>query len=147
MILFRLACDADHAFESWFPSDSAFGEQAAAGLVTCPVCASASVRKAVMAPAILGKRSDHSDSSRKTEAPLVDPRHREIRNLIRGFRDKVLQDAQDVGTRFPEEARRMHEGEIPTRHIHGQASLQEARGLLEDGIMVMPIPALPDDLN
>ena len=81
------------------------------------------------------------------DVSLLDDRRQELRGLVKAFRDKVLAETQDVGARFPQEARQMHDGDIPHREIRGQATLDEARALLEDGIMILPLPAAPDDFN
>lgn len=81
------------------------------------------------------------------ELALLDGRQREMRALARAFRDKVLAESRDVGTNFSAQARRMHDGEIPEQQIRGKATLGEARDLLEDGILVLPLPSVPDDMN
>ena len=81
------------------------------------------------------------------EVTLLDERRTELRRLARALRDKIMAETQDVGLRFPDEARRMHEGEIPHREIRGQATIDEARSLLEDGVMILPLPGAPDELN
>jgi hypothetical protein len=165
MILYRLACEAGHQFESWFRDSSAFDDQLAGGLVVCATCQSTNVAKTIMAPAVIGprtsgpKESRHLESGPSESAPreaepkaamdlaLVDDRSREMRAMLRSVRDKVLTEGQDVGTSFALEARRMHEGAAPVRQIYGQASLAEARDLIEDGIPVLPLPIVPDELN
>ena len=155
MIRYALACDAGHRFESWFGSSAAFDSLLATGVLVCPSCGSHHVAKTIMAPAIVAKRGPAAKRAEDTPASgaapvdvaLLDDKRQELRNAIRAFRDKVLADTQDVGTRFPEEARRMHDGEIAHREIRGQATIDEARALLDDGIMVLPLPTLPDDLN
>jgi hypothetical protein len=151
MILFALACDAGHRFDSWFRGNDAFDEQAAQGLVECPVCGSKRVAKAIMAPAVLGARAvadvPPPPRSGTTEVALLDERGIEARAFLKGLRDAILAKGQDVGDRFPEEARRIHDGASPVRQIHGRATPKEARGLIEDGIMILPIPTLPEELN
>ena len=157
MILYQLACDAAHRFESWFRDSAAYDDQVDLGLLACPVCGSAKVAKSIMAPAVVGQTSRRPpvdvEAAAHVAAPssgppvLLDPRHRALRVAMRAVRDKILAEGQDVGTRFPAEARSMHEGEIPVRPIHGHATLDEARSLIEDGIMILPLPVLPEELN
>lgn len=161
MIRYALACDAGHRFESWFASSGAFDDLAADNLVGCPICGSTDVAKAIMTPAVVAKRPAvrpaTPDAARGTIAQSPEPaavelsslsqERREVRALVAAFREKVFAATQDVGRQFPDQARRMHEGEIPHREIRGQATVEEARSLLEDGVLVVPIPGLPDDWN
>ncbi len=148
MILYALACDAGHRFESWFRDSGAFDDQVARRMVTCPVCQSSMIAKSIMAPAVVGSRLDQTEGpSPPVQGILNDEPAQALRAEARAWRDKALAGARDVGTRFSTEARRMHDGEIPHQPIHGKASLMEARNLIEDGIMVLPIPALPDEWN
>ena len=145
MILYTLACDRAHRFDSWFRDSAAFDDQAARHLVACPTCGSTTVAKTIMAPAVVGGQPE-------TVAPparvaLLDEPHQALRAAVRAFRDQLLAKGEDVGRRFPDQARRMHDGDIPYQPIHGQASPEEARGLIEDGVMIMPLPGLPDEMN
>jgi hypothetical protein len=145
MIKYALACEQAHEFESWFPSSDAFETQRQRGFVTCPYCNSSKVEKQIMAPRIV--RTD------KTPAPTPQPvaafsdKEREIRAMIRAVREHVLQNAENVGRGFAEEARKMHYGEAEERSIYGEADQTEVRSLLEEGIGVLPLPVLPDDRN
>lgn len=158
MILYALACDKGHSFESWFRDSQAFEEQVAIGRVACPICRSAQVAKAIMSPAVVGARglaaasADAPDgAARPSEmtgnVALLDTRSLELRALIRKTRDRLMAEGHDVGRQFATEARRIHEGTTPARQIYGQASVAEARDLLEDGIMVLPLPIVPEELN
>jgi hypothetical protein len=154
MIRYSLACETDHRFESWFRDSDAFDDQARRGLVECPICHSTEVVKAIMAPAVVGGRTDRRGATpndadvARTETPASgDESGRGMRAMVRAFRAKVLSEGTDVGARFPDEARRIHDGEAPARTIYGQASPDETRGLLDDGIVVFPLPPLPDGLN
>src|SRR5579885_2529095 len=131
MIKFALACAGGHEFESWFQSSEAYDAQAKAGLLVCPLCRSAKVAKAVMAPSVA----------------LLDRRDEETRALLKAFRKRVFETAEDVGPRFAEEARKIHRELAPERPIRGQASLEEAQALIEEGIGVLPVPPLPDEWN
>ncbi|MEW6437187.1 MAG: DUF1178 family protein [Pseudomonadota bacterium] len=142
MIKYALKCVHDHEFDSWFASAASFDEQAARGQVSCPVCASAEVAKAIMAPALA-----HGE---KIEAPSVRESAEESarkRAELSAFRHYVMGVTEDVGTRFSEEARKIAEGTSEERPIRGQATREEAKALLDEGIAILPLPLAPDDLN
>jgi hypothetical protein len=150
MIRYALACDRDHAFESWFPSAAAYDEQAARGLVSCPSCGSPRVEKRVMAPAIA--RSDKASSPPPAAEPpeaqvLLSERDRHLRAFLVALREHVTRNAEHVGERFAEEARKIHHGEEGERPIYGEASAEEVRALLEEGIEIAPLPPAPGDRN
>ena len=155
MIRYSLACDAGHRFDSWFGNSAAFDSLLSQGVLTCPECGSGQVAKTIMAPAIVARQSPGAQLAENAptggpaavDLALMDDKRRELRSMVRAFREQVLAGTQDVGARFPEEARRMHEGEIAHREIRGQATIDEARALLDEGIMILPLPVLPDDLN
>ncbi len=144
MIKYALKCEADHAFEGWFSSGSDFDGQQARGLVTCPVCGSASVGKALMAPAVA---TAHAGDA---QVPMPMAGGGVPAEMIAKLREVVTQiraSSEDVGTRFPEEARKIHYGEAPARGIIGQAKQEEIGALLEEGIEIAPLPVLPEDAN
>ena len=156
MIRYSLVCEAGHGFDSWFPSSDSFDDQAARGLVTCPVCDSTHVTKGLMAPSLA--RTDRTRAAADGEAAPVVPApppampttgepERRIRAMLRTLREQVVASAEHVGTRFPEEARKIHYGETEERPIYGQASPDEARALIDEGIDVAPLPPMPDDRN
>jgi hypothetical protein len=159
VIKYALVCDAEHEFESWFPGSDAFDKLARRGLVSCPICQSTKVDKAIMAPrlartdrerrnppGIEGEISQQQgDQSQKQPVALLDEKAIALREAIRELRTQMLENSVDVGERFTTEARRMHDGEIPSRSIRGQATIAEARELIEEGIPLLPIPDLPDD--
>ncbi|CAO4163719.1 DUF1178 family protein [Methylorubrum populi] len=159
MIRFTLACASGHTFESWFPSGSAYDEQAARGLVTCPICNSPEVAKAPMAPAVARTDRGKQDRLPAPQAPaetagpaqaalpltMIAEPERQLRALLRAVREHVVATAEHVGDRFADEARAIHYGEAEGRPIYGEASPQEARDLVEEGIEVMPLPPAPDD--
>lgn len=143
MILYRLVCAEGHEFESWFKDSASYDKQAAQGVVTCPFCHSTKVSKAVMAPHVV--RSEHRPSGlRANEVALLDEQHAALRAMIRELREKVVASTEDVGDQFPDEARRIQDGEADARAIRGRASFDEAKALLEEGIEILPIPGLPD---
>lgn len=160
MILYTLGCDNGHRFDSWFSDSAAFDEQSAGGLVACPICGSSCVEKAIMAPSLVSSRPSRPEpgqqvaiaGSMEVTPPgprdaLLGPREAMRRSFMRAVREKILTEGHDVGTAFPKEARRMHDGEVQARPIHGKASPREARDLIEDGIMILPVPQLPEELN
>jgi hypothetical protein len=162
MIRYALICQQGHQFESWFQNSAAYDKQSKRGLVSCPHCGSAKVEKAIMAPrlsATAKKRSEVIDASEKapeaapaaSAAPapvaMISPQEQEIRNKLRELRDHLVKNADNVGAKFPEEARKMHYGEIEHRSIYGVASPEEAKELSEEGIEFHPLPSLPDERN
>ncbi len=152
MIKFALACAGGHEFESWFQSSEAYDAQAKAGLLVCPLCRSAKVAKAVMAPSVAHSRGTKRPGGTEEHQPpasvaLLDRRDEETRALLKAFRKRVFETAEDVGPRFAEEARKIHRELAPERPIRGQASLEEAQALIEEGIGVLPVPPLPDEWN
>lgn len=151
MIRYSLVCEAGHGFESWFPSSDSYDAQVARGLVTCPVCDSAKVGKALMVPNVARTDRDRSSAAVPTQPDtpvtmFAEP-ERQARALLRALREHVVAHSEHVGARFPEEARKIHYGEAEGRSIYGEASPAEARALIEEGIEVAAIPVLPDDRN
>lgn len=154
MIKYDLRCEQGHAFESWFQSSSAYDSQRKRKLIACPSCGSMKIEKAIMAPRLAGtkKRSRVEAPSETTsvEAPtpsLVMTQELELRAKLKELRDHVVKNADNVGERFPNEARKMHYGDIEHRPIYGEASADEAKSLIDEGIEVMPLPVLPEDRN
>ncbi|HEV3500596.1 MAG TPA: DUF1178 family protein [Bradyrhizobium sp.] len=160
MIRYTLRCDRGHAFESWFQSSSAYESQEKRKLVNCPVCGSAKVERAIMAPQIVSKKgrdiaapepasapAPAPDVTAPASTPLMMAQERELRAKLRELRDHIVKNADNVGERFPNEARKMHYGDIEHRPIYGEASPDEARSLIEEGVEVSPLPVLPDDRN
>jgi hypothetical protein len=150
MIRYNLRCDNGHAFESWFQSSSAYDSQVKRKLVTCAICGSAKVEKAIMAPQLAGtkKKAENTPSPADTSSTsLMMAPERELRAKLKELRDHIVKNADNVGERFPEEARKMHYGDIEHRAIYGEASAEEAKSLIEEGVEVAPLPVLPDDRN
>jgi hypothetical protein len=175
MIRYALQCEHGHAFESWFQNSAAYDKQAKRALVNCPVCGSAKVEKAIMAPR-LAAGSAGSDAAAEprpvppipaTPPPLqpapmppipatppgkpslavMSPPERELRQKLKELRDHITKNSNYVGQRFSEEARKIHYGEAERRSIYGEASPDEAKELHEEGIEFHPLPILPDDQN
>ena len=150
MIRYALCCEAGHTFESWFSNSTAFDRQAARGLVHCPLCGSAKVEKTIMAPALAGGGEapvTPAAEPEKTPVAIVSKEQVELRKKLKELRDHVVKSADYVGEKFPEEARRMHYGEIEHRSIYGEASPDAAKSLAEEGIEFHPLPRLPDERN
>jgi hypothetical protein len=156
MIRYTLRCESGHAFESWFQSSSAYEAQEKRKLVNCPSCGSAKVQRAIMAPQIVSKRGRNdaqpapvatTDVTAPVSTPLMMAQERELRAKIKELRDHIVKNADNVGERFPNEARKMHYGDIEHRPIYGEATPDEARSLIEEGVEVSPLPVLPDDRN
>ncbi|MBV8791026.1 MAG: DUF1178 family protein [Pseudolabrys sp.] len=150
MIKYTLACDNGHQFESWFADSATYDKQAKRKLVACAVCGSTTVSKAIMAPKLAGTK--HS-RKQKVEAPapdkvaVISPQERELRTKLKELKEHLIKNADNVGTKFPEEARKMHYGETEHRSIYGEATPQDAKSLIEEGIEVHPLPTLPDEQN
>jgi hypothetical protein len=140
MIRYALICHQGHDFDAWFGSGAAYDEQALRREVICPCCGSTAVQKAPMAPAI-GKARDDRTPPRKSEE------RKRTYAFLKDLRAHLEANAENVGGAFPEEARKMHYGESEARSIYGEASLEEAEALREEGIPAVPLPPLPKDRN
>ena len=171
MIRYALACERGHEFESWFPSSAAYDEQVERALVSCPICGSTRIAKQLMRPSIarrdMGREGMIAQSAGDTPsegAPaklpkvveptqpatavaLLSERERQLRAMLREIREHVTKNAENVGDRFVDEARRMHYGETEQRSIYGEATIEEARTLIEEGVEVQPLPVIADDRN
>ncbi len=141
MIRFSLACDKDHEFEAWFRSNDDFDTQMKRGFVECPACGSKKVGKALMAPSVSTGRKKEQIALAMGEA------QKQALAQMKAMAEKVRENADYVGDKFAEEARKIHFGETEARGIYGEATLDEARSLAEDGVEFMPIPVFPDDQN
>jgi hypothetical protein len=169
MIRYALVCAKGHSFESWFQNSAAYDKQAKRGLVECPVCGNTKVEKALMAPKLSGTRKrsapalpapeampipdaptpDATPAPAELAAPvaMMSPQEREFRAKLKELREHVIKNADNVGRKFPEEARKMHYGEAEHRSIYGEASPEEAKELYEEGVEFHPLPVLPDERN
>ncbi|MEN3931666.1 DUF1178 family protein [Microvirga sp. W0021] len=148
MIRYALACHQGHEFESWFPSSASYEEQRSKKLVSCPLCNSLKIEKQIMAPQVARTDKDKTtQASPKQSIGLLSEKEQQIRETLRALRRHVVENAEDVGERFPEEARRIHEGNVEKRSIYGRATLKETKELLDEGIDIMPLPDIPDDKN
>ena len=166
MIRYALVCAANHTFESWFANSAAYDKQLKRGLIACPVCGATEVDKAIMAPALgrtikaAAPAPEPVAASEPAAAPpqpegvpdkapvaMLSQHERELRSKLKELRDHLVKNADYVGPKFPEEARRMHYGEIEHRSIYGEASPDDAKALHEEGIEFQPLPRLPDERN
>jgi hypothetical protein len=158
MIRYNLRCAKGHTFESWFQSSAAYESQEKRKLVSCPACGSVKVERAIMAPRIVSKKGREvaapvpagapaETTAAPESTPLLMAQERELRTKLKELRDHIVKNADNVGERFPNEARKMHYGDIEHRPIYGEASPDEARALIDEGVEVSPLPVLPDDRN
>ena len=158
MIRYNLICDKRHEFESWFPSSAAYERQEKRKLIECPACGSTKVERAIMAPSIARKDKGapieapvEAPTPTPAEAPtpvaMISPQEREFRKKLKELRDHLTSNADNVGKKFPEVARKMHYGESEHRSIYGEASPRDAKELHEEGIEFHPLPVLPDERN
>ena len=141
MIRFSLICDRDHEFEAWFRSNDDFDRQKKRGFVDCPACGSNRVGKALMAPAVSTGRK------REKIALAMNEAQKNAMAEMKALSEKMRENADYVGDKFAEEARKIHFGETEARGIYGEATLDEAKSLAEDGVGFMPIPVFPEDRN
>jgi hypothetical protein len=137
MIRYALVCEHGHEFEGWFGSSGDFDDQAAKGLLDCPLCASKRVRKQIMAPAVVGAKKTVQDEGAAKAQMMMQAMGRLRRHVEENF--------DDVGDAFAKEARAIHEGRAEDRGIYGQATPKEVRELLEDGVPVAPLPPKPPE--
>jgi hypothetical protein len=141
MISFRLSCDGEHVFDAWFRNSDDFDSQVKRDLVECPHCGSHKITKALMAPAV-------SIPSEKKDVSLVQgAEQKRLMAQMTELARKVRENAEDVGSGFAEEARKIHYGEADARGIYGKATFDEAKGLAEEGVDFFPLPQLPEDQN
>ncbi len=159
MIRYALVCDKSHEFESWFADSAAYDKQAKRKLVTCPLCGSDQVDKAIMAPRLASSQNDQPSTeappANETSSPaapaqpapvaMISPQEREVRAKLRELREHLIKNADNVGAKFAEQARKMHYGEIEHRSIYGLATPDEAKALAEEEIEFPPLPMLPDE--
>ena len=138
MIAYTLRCHRGHEFEGWFRDSGAFDSQSSSGHLSCPSCKSVRIEKGIMAPAVSGTKK--TAVRKASEA-------RQMRQFATGLRKYVQENADYVGPNFAEEARKIHYGESDPRAIYGEASTDEVKSLLEEGVPVAPLPPDPDAAN
>lgn len=149
MIRYDLICKDGHRFDGWFRDSAAYDAQAAAGLVTCAVCGSDKVEKQLMTPGLPAKsnRKVQVPATETMIAPGSDPRAKAVMDMMREVRRTVEANAEYVGPRFADEARKIHYKEAEARGIYGEATREDAESLIDEGIEVHPLPRLPEDGN
>ena len=134
MIRYTLKCDKDHSFESWFQSSDAFETLNASGNVACPQCGSATIEKSLMTPRVPAKLRTSPEDAPAKDTPEA---------ALAKMRKDVEDNSDYVGMQFAAEARKIHDGDAPERNIYGEAKIDEAKALIEDGIPVAPLPFIP----
>ncbi|QDX24582.1 DUF1178 family protein [Sphingomonas suaedae] len=141
MIVFDLKCGADHVFEAWFGSSADYEDQRTRNLLACPICGDAEIGKAVMAPNVAAK------GNRAAASTKAEPDPKAVMAALAAAQAKMLEGSQWVGMTFAEKARAMHLGEAAHAPIHGQASIAEAKALIDEGVPVapLPLPVVPPD--
>lgn len=165
MIKYQLICDKSHEFEGWFGDSAAFESQQESGFLTCPVCGSADVRRALMAPNLASPKTRKTDLAEQQPSAQPQPqpqpqapqqasaalppaaarKKHELMSEMRTLQTKIRQECRDVGNDFAEEARKIHYGEVEPEGIYGQATAEEREALDEEGIEIMDMPWLPKD--
>ena len=163
MIKYQLICDKSHEFEGWFGNSATFESQQESGLLTCPVCGSADVRRALMAPNLASPKTRKTDLAEQQPSAQPEPqpqapqqasaalppaaarKMQELMSEMRALQTKIRQKCRDVGNDFAEEARKIHYGEVEPEGIYGQATAEEREALDEEGIEIMDMPWLPKD--
>ena len=165
MIKYQLICDKSHEFEGWFGNSANFESQQESGLLTCPVCGSADVRRALMAPNLASPKTRKTDLAEQQPSAQPEPqpqpqapqqasaalppaaarKMQELMSEMRALQTKIRQECRDVGNDFAEEARKIHYGEVEPEGIYGQATAEEREALDEEGIEIMDMPWLPKD--
>jgi len=128
-------------FDGWFANAAAYDGQKARGLVTCPICTTTSVDKALMSPAVSRAGSE------KVSLSIGHPQHQQLREAMLALRNKVTSEADYVGDKFAEEARKIHFKEVDARGIYGEATKEEVAALIEDGVDFMPLPTVKEEHN
>ncbi|MGB1709661.1 MAG: DUF1178 family protein [Candidatus Puniceispirillaceae bacterium] len=165
MIKYQLICDKSHEFEGWFGDSAAFESQQESGLLTCPVCGSADVRRALMAPNLASPKTRKTDLAEQQPSAQPEPqpqpqapqqasaalppaaarKMQELMSEMRALQTRIREECRDVGNDFAEEARKIHYGEVEPEGIYGQATAEEREALDEEGIEIMDMPWLPKD--
>ena len=144
MIRYNLICENDHEFEGWFRNSEVFEKQKKAGLLSCTTCGSNKVSKALMAPSLGSSQKDHAvEAKQKKQQAVVN----ETLEALRKIRDHVTSNADYVGNKFAEEARKIHYEEAEPRGIYGEATQEEVKELTDEGVACAPLPELPENRN
>lgn len=160
MIQYTLICENKHTFDAWFKSSQAYNEQRESGILECPMCATTHISKALMAPAVsISAKKDTSPvslpatvgqdvaASGKVSLSTGHPEQQKIRAALKKMRDTVVSEAEYVGDKFADEARKIHTQESENRGIYGEATADEVKALVDDGVDFVPLPTFPEDHN
>jgi hypothetical protein len=147
MMHYELICKDGHEFDGWFSSSANYDEQRRDGLLSCPVCGSDQVEKRLMMPGLPVKSNRKTEAKQPVFTGPTDPRQKALIKMMRELRKSVEQNAEYVGDKFAEEARKIHYEEADKRGIYGEATIEDANALVEEGIEVHPLPKLPEDGN
>lgn len=142
MIQYTLKCDQSHKFQSWFQSSEAFERLQQAGHISCAICGSSKIEKSLMAPSVSTSRKKVVAPDQDTTPVLNEPQN-EMEGALKKMRDYVEQNSDYVGQDFTKEARAMHEGNAPERSIYGEAKIEDAKALVDEGIPIAPLPFMP----
>jgi len=153
VIRYSLVCARAHEFDAWFRDIATFDDQAANCALTCPFCQSTDIQKGVMAPHVAravpethaapppqSRAADGDGGGDAVATSLTEKDHSDLREKLRDLREKILATTEDVGERFPAEARKMQDGDRAPRAIRGRATLEEAKALIDEGVAVLPVP-------
>ena len=150
MIVYDLSCDAGHRFEGWFGSSADYVSQRERRLVACPHCGSGEIEKAPMAPAVPRKGNRQSEPKQTNAGGAIPPEAAAVLKKLAELQAEVLRSSTWVGEDFPEQSRAIHYGEREAEPIHGKATWDEAKALIEEGITIAPLlfpVAPPEELN
>ncbi len=143
MIRYTLKCEAGHGFESWFQNAGGFAALQGSGQLACPICGSTKVDKSLMAPSVRPARKAEGAGPAMPSPPLLSEPQSGLEAALGELRRQIEANSEYVGMNFVAEARKMHDGDTPTRAIYGEARPDEARAMIEDGLPVAPLPFLP----
>lgn len=147
MIKYSLICEHEHVFEAWFGSSDDYDKQRKRGFVECPICGSIEVSKTLMTPGVSGTKKSTDQDAQVPMAAVPPQMPAEMVEKLREIKTHIENTSENVGDKFPEEARKIHYGETEARGIYGKATPEEASNLIEEGVGVVPIPDLPEDKN
>lgn len=156
MIKYTLSCEKEHVFEGWFSSSGDYDGQLGRGLVSCPFCNSTDIGKTLMTPSVSTSRkssppptNEQSEESASSQVATLDTAEKfsQVMEQMKALRDHVKKSADNVGGKFSEEARKIHYGETEKRSIYGQASPNDVKELIDEGVEILPLPMLPEDNN
>jgi hypothetical protein len=148
MIRYRLVCSEGHEFEGWFKSSAAYDDQQARSQIRCPHCGTVAVSKAIMAPSLATRTASVERIADAAPSPSWPGEEaQQLRDMMRKLRATLEKHSEYVGPRFAEEARKIYYEESSARGVYGEASPEEAKALCEEGIPILPLPRLREDLN